>query len=125
MNIFKSGFGIVLVMLTVVAMMGAACGPQETPPPSLPPTPSGNQPPVISSLVAENMQLYPSGNTEIQCIAQDADGDQLDFKWACTGGSSAVPVPSLSGRLRRITGLIPSRSLWRTARVVRRRLVYP
>ena len=90
MNIFKSGFGIALVMLTVVAMMGAACGPQETPPP----TPSGNQPPVISSLVAENMQLYPSGNTEIQCIAQDADGDQIDFTWACTGGgfSGAGPI---------------------------------
>jgi len=90
MNIFKSGFGIALVMLTVVAMMGAACGPQETPPP----TPSGNQPPVISSLVAEDMQLYPSGNTEIQCIAQDADVDQLDFIWACTGGgfSGAGPI---------------------------------
>jgi hypothetical protein len=90
MSIFKSGFGIVLVMLTVVAMMGAACGPQETPPP----TPGGNQPPVISSLVAENMQLYPSGNTEIQCIAQDADVDQLDFIWACTGGgfSGAGPI---------------------------------
>jgi hypothetical protein len=86
MNIFKSGFGIVLVMLSAVAMIGAACGPQETAPP-VAPTPSGNQPPVISSLVADNMQLYPSGNTEIQCIAQDVDSDQLDFKWACTGGS--------------------------------------
>jgi hypothetical protein len=89
MSIFKSGFGIALVMLTVVAMMGAACGPQETPPP----TPGGNQPPVISSLVAENMQLYPSGNTEIQCIAQDADFDQLDFTWACTGGSFSGAGP--------------------------------
>jgi hypothetical protein len=95
MNISKSGFGIVLVMLAVVAMLGGACGPREAPPPPVaPPTPSGNQPPVISSLVAEKMQLYPSGNTEIQCIAQDADGDQLDFTWACTGGgfSGAGPI---------------------------------
>jgi len=95
MNISKSGFGIVLVMLAVVAMLGGACGSREAPlPPPLPPTPSGNQPPVISSMVAEKMQLYPSGNTEIQCIAQDADGDQLDFKWACTGGefSGAGPI---------------------------------
>ena len=94
MNIFKSGLGIVLVGLAVVAMLAGACGPREMPPPSLPPTPSGNQPPVISSLVAENMQLYPSGNTEIQCIAQDADVDQLDFIWACTGGgfSGAGPI---------------------------------
>jgi len=95
MNISQSGFGIVLVMLAVVAMLGGACGTREAPPPPpLPPTPSGNQPPVISSMVAEKMQLYPSGNTEIQCIAQDADGDQLDFKWACTGGdfSGAGPI---------------------------------
>ncbi len=28
-----------------------------------------------------------NGNTEIQCVAMDADGDKIDFKWACTGGS--------------------------------------
>ncbi|MGB8706553.1 MAG: hypothetical protein WCD72_01190 [Dehalococcoidia bacterium] len=89
----RSAFGIVLVMLAVVAMLGAACGRQATPPPT-PPTPTGNQPPVISSLVAQNQQLYPSGNTEIQCIAQDADGDQLNFTWAATGGdfSGAGPI---------------------------------
>ena len=94
MNISKSGFGIVLVMLAVVAMLVGACGPREASTPVAPPMPSGNQPPVVSSLVAEKMQLYPSGNTEIQCIAQDADGDQLDFKWACTGGgfSGAGPI---------------------------------
>jgi hypothetical protein len=94
MSVFKSVFGIVLVMLTVVAMMDAACGPQETAPPPLPPTPSGNQPPVIFDLVADSMQVYPSGNTEIKCTAQDADGDQINFKWACTGGefSGAGPI---------------------------------
>ncbi len=92
MSRFGRGFCIVLVVLIVVAMLGGACGSREAPP-SLP-TSSGNQPPVISSLVAKKMQLYPSGNTEIQCIAQDADGDQLDFKWACTGGdfSGAGPI---------------------------------
>jgi hypothetical protein len=92
MNIFKSGFSVVLVMLVVVAMLGVACGPSEAPSP--PPMPSGNQPPVISSLLAANTQLYPSGNTEVQCIAQDGDGDQLDFQWACTGGgfSGAGPI---------------------------------
>ncbi|MBA7672782.1 hypothetical protein ES703_80969 [subsurface metagenome] len=33
------------------------------------------------------MQIYPNGNTEIQCVGSDADGDRIDFKWACTGGS--------------------------------------
>jgi len=67
--------------------LGVACGQQPPPPVTPPPTPSGNQPPVIQSLLAQDVQLYPSGNTEIQCMAQDADGDKLDFKWACTGGN--------------------------------------
>ncbi len=86
MRISRSAFGVVLVVLAVVSMLGSACA-HEPPPPPTPPTPSGNQPPVISSLLAQNQQLYPSGKTEIQCIAQDADGDRLDFKWACTGGN--------------------------------------
>jgi hypothetical protein len=94
MKVFRSAFGMLLVALAVVAMLGGACGPKEQPMPVTPPTPSGNQPPVISSLLAQSAQLYPSGNTEIQCIAQDADGDKLDFKWACTGGkfSGAGPI---------------------------------
>jgi hypothetical protein len=92
MKVVKISFGI-LVVLAVVAMLGAACGRQATPPPT-PPTPTGNQPPVISSLVAANQQVYPSGNTEIQSIAQDADGDKLNFTWAATGGdfSGAGPI---------------------------------
>jgi hypothetical protein len=57
------------------------------------PAPSSNQPPVISSLVAQNQQLSPSGNTEIQCVAQDADGDQLDYTWVCNSGSFSGAGP--------------------------------
>ncbi len=81
---FGYGFGIMLIMLTLVAILAVACGPKQAPPPA--PIPTGNQPPVITSLQAQNQQVYPSGNTEIQCLAQDADGDRLDFKWAATGG---------------------------------------
>jgi len=88
MRIFRSALGIVLATLAVLVLLLGACGPKEASPPQPAPTPmpSGNQPPVISSLAAAQMQLYPSGNTEIQCIAADADGDQIDFKWAATGG---------------------------------------
>jgi hypothetical protein len=85
MNIFKSGLGIVLVVLAVVAMLAGACGPREVSP--TPSAPTGNQPPVISSLTAAQMTIHPSGNVEIRCAASDADGDQVSFKWACTGGS--------------------------------------
>jgi len=81
MKVIKISFGI-LFLLAVMAIPGAACGGQATPPP----TPTGNQPPVVSSLLAQSQQLYPTGNTEIKCIAQDADGDQLNFTWAATGG---------------------------------------
>lgn len=80
MKMAKISFGI-LVLLTVVTMLSSACGK-----PAPPPTPAGNQPPVISSLIAQSQQLYPSDTTEIQCIAQDVDGDQLNFTWAATGG---------------------------------------
>ncbi len=82
-----------MVIAIVAALLGAACGP-KAPQPTLPP-PAGNQPPVISSLTSAKMQLHPSGTTEIQCIAQDADGDQLDFKWACTGGSFSGAGPTV------------------------------
>jgi hypothetical protein len=79
---------VVWVLLAVVAVLGAACGGQATP------TPAGNQPPVITTLAAQSQQLYPSGNTEITCIAQDPNSDQLNFTWSATGGnfSGAGPI---------------------------------
>lgn len=89
MKVIKISF-VALVLLVVVAMLGAACGGQATPPP----TPTGNQPPVIASLVVQSQQLYPSANTEITCTAQDADNDRLNFTWTATGGdfSGAGPI---------------------------------
>jgi hypothetical protein len=79
MKVTKISFGT-LALLVVVALVGAACGGQPT-------APAGNQPPAIASLVAQSQQLNPSANTEITCIAQDVDGDQLNFTWSATGGS--------------------------------------
>jgi hypothetical protein len=79
MKVTKISFGT-LALLAVVAVVGAACGGQ-------PAAPAGNQPPKIASLVAQSQQLNPSANTEITCIAQDVDGDQLNFTWSATGGS--------------------------------------
>ena len=95
-GLFRRSLGTVLVVLAIVAMLGSACGPSEAPPSPPPPTPGGNQPPVISSLTAAQMQIYPNGNTEIQCVASDADGDRIDFKWACTGGSFTGAGPTVT-----------------------------
>jgi len=81
---------VFLLLVTVVAMV-IACGPSAAPAkPASPPAPSapaGNQPPVISSLTASQMQVYPSGAVQLQCIASDPNGDKLNFTWSATGGT--------------------------------------
>jgi len=85
-GVFENSLGPVLVMLAMVSMLGSACVSTEVPPPPPPPAPGGNQPPVISSLTATQTEVYPSDTTEVRCVASDPDGDQVDFKWVCTGG---------------------------------------
>ena len=84
----KSGTctGILGMVLVVLAALGSACGSA--------PEPEGNQPPVISSLEAKYVNVDPRAASEIRCLASDPDGDEVDFKWSCTGGdlSGAGPV---------------------------------
>lgn len=61
-----------------------ACGGAETPQPE---TPTGNQPPVISSLTAESPTITPNAETKITCNASDADGDELTYTWSATAGT--------------------------------------
>jgi len=65
-------------MLAVLAALCSGCGST--------PEPEGNQPPVISSLEAKYINVDPRAASEIRCLASDPDGDELDFKWSCTGG---------------------------------------
>ncbi|HUV53448.1 MAG TPA: hypothetical protein VMW64_10315, partial [Dehalococcoidia bacterium] len=60
--------GTVLVTLAVLTMLASACG-------SVPES-VGNQPPIISSLEAKYVTLYPKAASEIKCIASDPDGDE-------------------------------------------------
>lgn len=49
--------------------------------------PAGNQLPVISSLIASDEAMTePSSSCQIQCTAQDADGDKLSYSWLADGG---------------------------------------
>lgn len=73
-----------------MAVSVSSCGPRQTPPapkPSTAPAPTGNQPPVISSLAAAQSRIYPSGTIEIQCNASDPNGDRLNFSWSATSGN--------------------------------------
>ena len=77
--ICRAGLGVVLIMLAVLAMLSSAC--------SSTPESESNQPPAISSLEAEYVNVYPRAASDVRCIASDADGDEVRFKWSCTGGS--------------------------------------
>lgn len=73
--LFKINFCIMLAILIAITMLTNACNS------------SGNKPPVISSLKANNINVYPLGKSEIQCVAWDPEGDQMSFKWSATDGS--------------------------------------
>lgn len=84
-HICRMRAGTVLVTLAVLMILASACGSA--------PASVGNQPPVISSLEAKYMALYPKAASEIKCIASDPDGDEVHFKWSCTGGSLSDAGP--------------------------------
>jgi len=46
-----------------------------------------NQLPVITGLVASEEKVLPSGSCQLECDAEDADGDQLTYKWEVEGGN--------------------------------------
>lgn len=74
-NIFKVGFGI--VVMTVVLFSSCLVAPEL----------KGNKPPVISSLEAEYVDVYPRGASDIRCVVSDTEGDAVQFNWSSTGGT--------------------------------------
>ena len=91
---FRSRLGVVVATLILVFMLGSACGSGETSS-SQPSGAGGPQPPVISSLVAEQTQTHPSGSIEVECVASDPNGDEMDFEWSCTGGNFGPTAPTI------------------------------
>jgi hypothetical protein len=80
---------ITFLLITIILICGA-CGPSAAPPAptsKAAPSPGGNQPPIISSLTAAQMSVYPSGTVQLQCVAADPNGDKLNFTWSATGGN--------------------------------------
>jgi hypothetical protein len=73
-----------------MTVAGVACSSEEP-----------NQPPSITSLVADPTSLAPGGGSTIACVANDSDGDALSYTWTCTGGT-------ISGTGDTITWIAPS-----------------
>ncbi len=63
-----------LIILVVAALLIGSCVP-------------ANQPPVISSLTANEEQIAPAGSCQIECIASDPDEDELSYTWSAGGGN--------------------------------------
>jgi len=74
-HIGKIGLSIVMVL---VLLCGACLVTAES---------KGNKPPVISSIEAEYVNVYPRGGSEVRCVASDPESDTLQFSWSSTGGT--------------------------------------
>lgn len=48
---------------------------------------SPNNPPAISTLIADAKTVSPSGSCQVACIASDPDGDSLSYIWSASGGN--------------------------------------
>jgi len=64
-----------LIILVVATFFIGGCAPP-------------NQPPVIYSLTAGGGQLSPSQHCQIECVASDLDGDELNYTWSASGDIS-------------------------------------
>lgn len=62
-----------LIIPVVVILLISGCAP-------------ANQPPVISSLTADEEQVNPSGDCQVRCVASDPDGDELSYTWSASEG---------------------------------------
>jgi hypothetical protein len=80
----KIGLGIVMVLAALCSACLAVAEPQ------------GNKPPVISSLEAQYVNVYPKGASEIRCVASDPESDAVQFRWSSTGGSLVGEGPSVT-----------------------------
>jgi hypothetical protein len=48
---------------------------------------SPNQPPAITSLQAERESVLLAGNCQVECVASDPEGGELNYEWHASGGN--------------------------------------
>ena len=67
---------VIVVLLVAVTVATGACSSKKA-----------NQPPKITTLLADPASVAPGGTSEVTCVASDPDGDALSYAWTCTGGA--------------------------------------
>jgi hypothetical protein len=55
-----------------------------------------NNPPTITSLVADANWALPSGSIQVTCTASDLDGDELSYEWTTTRGDISGTGPAIN-----------------------------
>ena len=86
----RTGWRLSLAAVTLCAVLYSSCGLL-------------NEAPVISSLQSQKEWVDLSGNSEIECIAADPDGDELTYEWGATDGD-------ISGEGFTVTWMAPDTS---------------
>ena len=79
----KSVFIRTIVVLATITLLISGCA-------------SVNHPPIISSLIADKGQVAPSGSCEVECIASDSNGNELDYDWEASGGYISANSPKVT-----------------------------
>jgi len=66
---------MVVVLIAMMTVAGVACSSGEP-----------NEPPSITSLLADPDAVAPGAASTVSCVADDLDGDTLGYAWEYTGG---------------------------------------
>jgi hypothetical protein len=93
MKNFK-GMGLILLALLLITstLLSFSCVSIQSPDTktpkatSQPEQPTGNRPPVISSLKSGKSSVYALESTDVQVVVSDPDGDKVNLTWQCSGG---------------------------------------
>ncbi|MFU8796357.1 MAG: PKD domain-containing protein [Dehalococcoidia bacterium] len=76
----KRFFAVIVVVSIAVLIVIMCCTDESSDPPII------TDPPVITALEVVSDRVFPSGNTEIVCIASSPDGEELMYEWSCDDG---------------------------------------
>jgi len=84
---FTNGRTPSLVVLAITILLIAGCA-------------GGNHPPSITDLKAETDIVLSSGSCQVECIALDSEGEELNYEWEASGGH-------ISGKGPKVTWVAP------------------
>jgi len=71
---------VILIMSIAVAIAAVSCTDEASDPPGT------ADPPGTVALEVMSDRVFPSGSTEIVCIASSPDGEELMYEWSCDDG---------------------------------------